>query len=42
MKYSELIAALKKQNIQIDRKMLAELAEEHPGAFTKIVEEAKK
>ena len=41
MSYSRLIAALKKKNIALDRKILATLAEYHPEAFKKIVEAAK-
>ena len=40
--YSKLIAGLKKANITINRKMLAELAVTDEKAFTKIVEMAKK
>ena len=40
--YSKLIAGLKKANIVINRKMLAELAVTDPNAFTKVVELAKK
>ena len=39
--YSQLIAGLREQNITIDRKMLAELAVNHPAAFKAIVESAK-
>jgi large subunit ribosomal protein L20 len=39
--YSRFISALKKNNIIIDRKILAELAQNHPEIFKKIVEEAK-
>ncbi|MBQ4288618.1 MAG: 50S ribosomal protein L20 [Clostridia bacterium] len=39
--YSRLINGLKLANIEINRKMLAELAVNDPAAFTKIVEEAK-
>ena len=42
IKYNEFIAMLKRQKVQIDRKILAELAEKHQEAFGKIVEEAKK
>ncbi len=35
--YSRLIHGLKKANIVIDRKMLAELAVNEPAAFAKIV-----
>ena len=40
--YSKLIAGLKKANIVINRKMLAELAITDPKAFTEIAELAKK
>ncbi len=39
--YSKLIGALKKANIALDRKILAELAISDPAAFTKIVQQAK-
>ena len=40
--YSKLIAGMKKANININRKMLAELAVNDAKAFTKIVEASKK
>ena len=40
--YSKLIAGLKKANVVINRKMLAELAVSDPKAFTEIVNIAKK
>ena len=40
--YSNLIAGLKKANVTINRKMLAEIAVSDPKAFTEIVEVAKK
>ena len=40
--YSTLIAGLKKANVAINRKMLAEVAVTDPEAFTKIAEIAKK
>ena len=40
--YSKLIAGLKKANVVINRKMLAELAITDPKAFTEIAELAKK
>ncbi|MFM2357662.1 MAG: ribosomal protein large subunit ribosomal protein [Candidatus Parcubacteria bacterium] len=40
MPYSKFIAALKKQNIAIDRKILSALAQDNPGTFKKIVEKA--
>ena len=39
--YSKLIAGLKKANVTINRKMLAELAVADAAAFTKIAEIAK-
>ncbi len=35
--YSKLIAQLKKANIELDRKILADLAEHHPEVFQKIL-----
>lgn len=40
--YSKLIFALKKASVELDRKILSELAINHPKDFTAIVEEAKK
>ena len=40
--YSKLIAGLKKANVVINRKMLAEMAVSDPAAFTKVAEIAKK
>lgn len=40
--YSKLIAGLKKANITLDRKVLAELAVNEPKAFEAIVKAAKK
>ncbi len=40
--YSKLIAGMKKANIVVNRKMLAELAVSDPKAFTEIAEIAKK
>ena len=40
--YSKLIAGLKKANVTINRKMLAEIAVSDPKAFTEIVNVAKK
>jgi len=42
LSYSVFINALKKKNILIDRKILADLAEHEPDTFKKIVEEVKK
>lgn len=41
MIYSQLISGLKKAAIEIDRKILAELAVNNPQAFADIVEQAK-
>lgn len=41
MSYSKFIGVMKKQKIELDRKVLAELAEKHPETFKKIVEELK-
>lgn len=40
--YSHLIAALKKANITLDRKVLSELATNEPSAFTAVVKTTKK
>lgn len=40
--YSKMIAGLKKANVTINRKMLADLAVNDPKAFTEIAEIAKK
>ena len=42
LSYSRLIDMLKKSNIAIDRKVLAQIAEKHPAIFTKVVEAARK
>jgi large subunit ribosomal protein L20 len=39
--YSKLQGALKKANIGLDRKILAELAISDPAAFTKVVDQAR-
>ena len=39
--YSKLIAGMKKANIVVNRKMLAEIAVSDPEAFSKIVKLAK-
>ena len=41
MSYSTFINGLKKQNITVNRKMLADLAVNAPAAFAKLVEIAK-
>ena len=40
--YSRLINGLKKKQIELDRKVLAELANSNPEIFIRIVEEVKK
>lgn len=40
--YSKLIHGLKEKKIELDRKILSELAKKHPEIFEKIVEEVKK
>lgn len=39
--YNQFINLLKKKNIELDRKILAQLATEHPKVFQKIVEKVK-
>ena len=41
LSYSRFIDALKKKNVIIDRKILAELAEHEPEVFKKVVEAVK-
>lgn len=41
LSYSQLINGLKKQDIKIDRKILAELAVNQPAAFKAIVDKVK-
>jgi large subunit ribosomal protein L20 len=41
MSYSKLIDALKKKNIMLDRKILADLAEHNPKTFAKVLEAVK-
>jgi len=40
--YSKLMGALKKNNINLNRKILAQLASEQPAIFAKVVETAKR
>ena len=42
MTYSTLIAGLTKSGIEVNRKMLSELAISDPASFTKLVEAARK
>lgn len=37
MSYSKLIGALKKKNIELDRKILSDFAEHHPETFSRIL-----
>ena len=39
--YSRFINAIKKSGIEIDRKILSQLAEKHPEIFKKIIDEIK-
>jgi large subunit ribosomal protein L20 len=39
--YSKFIAALKKHNIEVDRKILSDMANENPTIFSRILEKAK-
>ncbi len=41
LSYSVMINLLKKNNIEINRKVLADLAMNHPAAFTAIVDKVK-
>ncbi len=41
MSYSQFIHGLKKADVQLDRKVLADLAVREPAAFTQVVEVAK-
>jgi large subunit ribosomal protein L20 len=41
MSYSQLMGGLKKANIDLNRKVLADLAMNHPEAFKSIVEKVK-
>mgnify|MGYP001614227652 CR=1 FL=1 len=41
LSYSKFIAGLKKNKIELERKVLAELAEKNPKIFAKIVEKVK-
>lgn len=39
--YSTFIAALKKQNIELDRKVLSELAQKEPEIFTRVLDKVR-
>ena len=42
LSYSQFIHGLKQKNIALDRKVLSDLAQNHPGIFKEIVETVKK
>lgn len=42
LSYSQFIYKLKQKKIELDRKILAEIARNHPNIFEKIMEEIKK
>ncbi|OGZ57827.1 MAG: 50S ribosomal protein L20 [Candidatus Spechtbacteria bacterium RIFCSPHIGHO2_02_FULL_43_15b] len=42
LSYSKLIHGLKKNNVEVDRKVLAKLAQDEPEVFKNLVETAKK
>jgi len=39
--YAKLISAMKKNNIELDRRALAEIAYKNPEAFTKVIDNIK-
>ncbi len=41
MSYSKFMCALKKANIQLDRKILADMAYSNPSAFASLIEKVK-
>jgi large subunit ribosomal protein L20 len=41
LRYSELVNGLKKANVELDRKMLSEMAVNDPAAFDAVVEKAR-
>lgn len=41
LSYSKFIDLLKKKDVELDRKVLSQIAEHEPEVFTKIVEEVK-
>jgi len=41
LSYSKFIGLLKKSNVELDRKVLADLAENNPAVFAKVVEKVK-
>ena len=41
MKYNQLINLMQKKNVKLDRKILADLAENEPKVFAKVLEAVK-
>ena len=41
LSYSKLAGALRKAKVDLDRKILADLAENHPAVFAKVMEAVK-
>ena len=41
MSYSKLIDAMKKKNIEVDRKIMSDLAENHPEVFARVLAQVK-
>ncbi len=41
LSYSKFMGGLKKKEIALDRKVLSQIADQHPSVFAKIVEESK-
>lgn len=41
LNYSQFVAGLKKKNIELDRKILSDIAVNDPGTFAKILQEVK-
>jgi len=42
LKYNQFINALKKNKVELDRKILAQIAVEHPKTFKQIIEQIKR
>jgi large subunit ribosomal protein L20 len=41
LSYSKFIGELNKKNIELNRKVLSEIAQEHPNSFERLLEEVK-
>jgi large subunit ribosomal protein L20 len=41
LSYSRFIDALKKKNVMLDRKILSDLAENHPAVFSRVIKSVK-